>query len=257
MNYRYVELGTVTTMGLEEEKHLMANIQLMKITYLEQLLNPHVTKMFGLNMFKCVMTFALLLLIILNLLFVLQIYYCSNDIYLAIQYFMLITSNFTTISKMYYTLRYSGNIWEFIQLTSVHYLSYKHHNTQILEIGRKQSKSFSTISTILWLGVTISWIIPPIILTNHFIDVKVENNTYHYRLNILNLIFPVKDKYYNDHFLTYYCIESLFSIIWGYCTLTFDIILLSMSITFSYQLRTIGNSFSTFGTEHNKSESTL
>lgn len=230
----------------------------MKITGLYYFLRPHVPKMFDLNIFRSITIILIVKLIITILWLAINIFYYNIDIFQAVQYFMLSVSSFASLSKMYYTVRYSGNIWDCIQLTSIHLLSYKYHNRKILEIGRRKSKSFSTIFTILWLCVGASWLMSPFISTNSFIDVKVGNNiTYRYRLNVLNLIFPVNDKFYNEHFLTYYCIESIMATIWCYFSLTFDITLISMCLTFSYQLRTIENSFRTFGYYRNKSKSKL
>jgi len=257
MCYCYVKLGTKTTMGLENERHLMANTQLMKISGLYQLLSPHSSKIYGLNIFRCIAVVQIIIHIVVEVWVAIHICYYDCDFHQLIQYLMLFIAGFASTSKIYYTFRYSSIIWDCIQMTSVHVLSYKHPNRQILEIGRAKSKSFSTIFTFLWLGVVTSYLLSPIVINNYYNKINIGNSIYDYRLNVLNLIFPVSDKFYNEHFVSYYFFESLLTIIWGHCALVFDSILISMCVTFSYQLRTVAYSYSTFGIVQNQSTGKL
>jgi len=255
--FYYVELGMETTMGFEDEKHVMANTLFMKITGLYQLLSPHGPKIYGLNIFRCIAVVQILTLLIVQLWLIIHICYYDCDFHQVIQYLSLVAPGVTSILKMYYIVRYSSNIWDCIHSTSLHVLSYKNHNRRILEIGRMKSKSFSTFFTFLWLCVVASYLMSSIVLSNYYIKINVGNGFNYYRLNVLNLIFPVNDTFYNEHFLTYYYIESILAIIWGHSTLVFDTILISMCMTFSYQLRTIADSYSTFGFVHNQSTGKL
>jgi len=255
--YCYVKLGTETTVGFENEMHLMANTQLMKISGLYQLLSPHSSKIYGLNIFWCIAVVQIIILITVEVWLVIHICYYDCDFHQLIQYLMMFIAGVASTSKMYYTVQYSSNIWDCIQLTSVHVLSYNHSNRQILEIGRAKSKSFSTIFTFLWLGVVTSYLLSPIVIDNYYNKINIGNSIYNYRLNVLNLIFPVSDKFYNEQFLFYYFFESFISIIWGHCALIFDTIFISMCVTFSYQLRTVADSYSTFGFVHNQSTGKL
>jgi len=237
-------------MGFEDEKHVMANTLFMKITGLYQLLSPRGSKMYGLNIFRCIAVVQILILLIVQLWLIIHICYYDYGIYQVMQYIMFIVVGFASILKIYYMVRCSSNIWDCIQLTSVHVLSYHYHNRRILEIGRMKSKSFSTIFGYLWLGLTASYLLSPFVLNNLYINVNGENVIYYYRFNVLNLIFPVNDKFYNEHFATYFFIEATIGIMWGYSMLVVDTILIPMCITFSYQLKTIGDSYSTFGFVH-------
>ncbi|KAF0758873.1 Odorant receptor [Aphis craccivora] len=66
----------------------------------------------------------------------------------------------------------------------------------------------------------------------------------------MNFVYPATDQFYNDNFMIYYCIEFVFLILWCHSTMNFDVLFLSMNITFKYQLKTIANSFSTFNIAH-------
>jgi len=191
------------------------------------------------------------------ILIVINIYYCLENFPQVIQYFSIFIADINSIIKFYCFIQNSEQIWNCIQLTSIHSLYYEYHNRHILESGRIKSKSLSLIFIILWLVIITLWMISPFIFSNYYIEVNVENTIYYYHNNIMNLYFPANDKFYNENFLTYFCIESIMTICWAYSLLIFDIILMSMCVAFSYQLRTIGNSYSSFGIVHNQSKSKL
>jgi len=102
----------------------------------------------------------------------------------------------------------------------------------------------------MWMNLIISWALAPLFVTNYFLELEVENEIYRYRFNIMNFVFPVTDQFYNDNFMIYYYIEFACLILWCHCTMNFDILLLSMNVTFKYQLKTLANSFSTFNIKH-------
>jgi len=57
----------------------------------------------------------------------------------------------------------------------------------------------------------IFWIFTPLVVKNYYSIVEVENKINHYRLNILmNLIYPVTEKFYNDNFIMFYDIELMY-----------------------------------------------
>eukprot|EP00102_Acyrthosiphon_pisum_P023960 XP_016661170.1 PREDICTED: odorant receptor 46a-like isoform X2 [Acyrthosiphon pisum] len=105
---------------------------------------------------------------------------------------------------------------------------------------------------VLWIVVFIAWILTPFIVQNSYLRVEARNMTYHYRTNILNLVYPAPDKFYNANFIMYYNIELTISIVWAHSTIIFDILLISMCITIEYYLKTIANTFSTLGNVENQ-----
>lgn len=55
----------------------------------------------------------------------------------------------------------------------------------------------------------IFWIFTLLVVKNYYSIVEVENKINHYRLNILmNLIYPVTEKFYNDNFIMFYNIDN-------------------------------------------------
>lgn len=251
ISYRYkgtLQLHTAMKMNSKIEQHLMVNTRLMKITGVYQILCPHVRKVYGFNLFACIIVIHMINLTGAIISFASNLYYCIDDLSQISQYFMVIVAAIATVFKMYVIKQRSETIWNCMQLTSMKFLSYEHHDRRTLETGRTKSKLFSTIFTYLWLGVMASWILAPFVLSEYHMRVKVDNDVYYsYRFNVLNLVFPVSDKFYNKNFLTYYCIESIITVSWGHGVLIFDIILISMCITFTYQLKAIRNSYSTYG----------
>nr|UMT69224.1 odorant receptor 25 [Myzus persicae] len=234
-------IGTIIVS--QNEDNLMINMRLMKKTGFYQLLDSRSLKVFGHNVFKCMSVVQISILLSIAVIFVLNIYYFSDDINTVMMYSMLITSDVLSILKLYYILQNSDTIWNCIQLTSIDDLSYKYHDRRILEEGRLKSKSYSLLIIFMWMYLIISWGMAPLFVTNYFLTVEVNNQIHRYRFNVLNYVFPATDQFYNDNFVFYYCVELLTLVLWGHCTMNFDILLLSMIITFKYQLKTVANSF--------------
>ncbi|XP_022161532.1 uncharacterized protein LOC111027454 [Myzus persicae] len=241
-------IGTIIVS--QNEDNLMINMRLMKKTGFYQLLDSRSLKVFGHNVFKCMSVVQISILLSIAVIFVLNIYYFSDDINTVMMYSMLITSDVLSILKLYYILQNSDTIWNCIQLTSIDDLSYKYHDRRILEEGRLKSKSYSLLIIFMWMYLIISWGMAPLFVTNYFLTVEVNNQIHRYRFNVLNYVFPATDQFYNDNFVFYYCVELLTLVLWGHCTMNFDILLLSMIITFKYQLKTVANSFSSFDFTH-------
>jgi len=236
----------------------MINMRLIKKTGLYQILDSRSPKVFGHNVFKCMSLVQMSILLSTAVIFILNMYYFLDEINTVMMYLMLLTSDVLSILKLYYILQNSDKIWNCIQLTSIDNLSYKYHDKRILEEGRLKSKSYSILIMFMWLNLVLSWALAPLCVTNYFLNAKTKNEIYRYRFNIMNLAFPATDQFYNDNFMIYYCIEFIILTLWGHCTMNFDVLLLSMNITFKDQLKTIANSFSTFNfTQYNDFKSEL
>jgi len=228
----------------------MINTGLMKITGLYHVLDSRSPKIFGHNVFICMSVVQMSSLLLLTVIFPANIYYFSDDINVVMQYLMLFTSDVLSILKLYVTIVNSDTIWNCIQMTSIDNLSYKYYDRRMLRDGQLKSKSYSILIMFMWMSLMLSWGLIPLFVTNYFLEAQVENEIYRYRFNILSLVFPVTDQFYNDNFMIYYYIEFVYLMLWCHCTMNFDILLLSMNITFKYQLKTIANSFSTFNITH-------
>lgn len=210
------------------------------------MLSPHSQKLFGFNItLKCITMIQTSVIVLLVFVYILNIFYCLDDINELMNYFSQVVVCINAIYKMYSIFRHSDTLWSCIQSMSIEYFSYKQHSGRILEIGRTKSKSLAIFCIIWWVVFCIIWIILP--LLNYIRENKVGNeNLRNYQDNVLNLVFPVTVEYYNEHFIPYYILESILTTIWSHCMLIFDIIMISMCIMFSYQLKTIVNSYYTF-----------
>jgi len=224
----------------------MINMRLMKKTGFYQLLDSRSPKAFGHNVFKCTSAAQMSILLSAAVIFVVNMYYFSDDINTVMMYSMLITSDGLSILKLYYMLQSSDTIWNCIQTTSIDDLTYKYHDRRILEEGRSKCTSYSILIMFMWLNLVVSWSLAPLFVTNYFLTAEHKNETYRYRFNIINFAFPATDRFYNDNFTTYYWIEFITLVLWCHCTMNFDVLLLSMNTTFKYQLKTIANSYSAF-----------
>lgn len=229
-----------------KEDSLMIDPQVMKSIGFYQMLSPHTIKLFGFNIFKYLTITYLILHIILLIVYVLNMYHFLDDINELAKYILLISSGTATLFKLFSIIRNSNALWKCIQLTSVDNLSYKYHNKQILESGRKLTKFLTSHFAFWWFMSVVVWNTAPLFIKNYYIRVKVDNEIHLYRYNVLNLVFPVSSEFYNRNFLVYYIIESTITMILGHSILIYDVLTISMCITLKYQLKTIANSYQTF-----------
>lgn len=220
----------------------------MQITGLYQLLNPNSSKLFGYNVFKLSGICQVLYLGLIILMCIVSIYYTVYDFTEVIKYMMLIIATFFALIKMYFIIRNSDALWKCMNFTSLNYLSYRGHQKSILTEAQASSSMVTNTFTLVWMvGITV-WILSPIIISENYLKVKSKDNTYNqYRYNMLNLIFPVTASFYNDNFHIFFFIETLALIFWGYSTMIFDNLVLSMCITIKYQLKMIALSYSELG----------
>lgn len=202
------------------------------------MLNPHSPKVF-----KYVTAVQMSVFVILFLVLALNTYYRLDDVNDVVNYFSLIVACANVMYKTFSVTRHSDALWSCMQLTSVEHLSYTYHRKQIMEIGRAKSKSLATFFAILFAASTCTWIVSPLL---HYARVIHETggieNVGDYQRNVLNLVFPVTVRFYNEHFMCYYLLESMLTVIWNHALLIYDIITISMCIAFSYQMKTIFHS---------------
>lgn len=232
-------------MKLKKDDRLTVNTQLMKMTGLYQMLNPNSVTIFGYNTFKCIAIVEMIIMIIILIALILTTYIFLTDINEVTKYLMFITSNLILFIKLYYVMKHSETIWNSIHFTDINYLSYKYHKRQILEIGWLKSKLLTTIFTCLWLILVACCIFSPFVGEKYYINIKIKNQVYSYRYNVMNLVFQATDQFYNDFFMLYYYVEMTALVIFGHFTLVFDLLVISMCFAYSYKFKTIAYSFNT------------
>jgi len=231
----------------KKTKYIM-NIELMKLTGLYQILNPDTPKSFGWNIFKLGGILGIVYRTLVFMMCNLSIYYSLNDFTEVVKYFMLIIATLFALIKMSFIILNSNALWNFINLTSIDYLTYKGQQKYILIDARNLSISISNIFTLSWIAIILVWILSPILIKDNFINVKSKNDTYsQYRYNMLNLIFPVSAQFYNNNFIVFYFLESIALIVYGYSMMVFDNLVFSVCITITYQLKSIALSYCSLG----------
>ncbi|XP_025413656.1 uncharacterized protein LOC112685845 isoform X1 [Sipha flava] len=240
-------------MKSENDKNLMINMRLMKMIGLYQILSPNSPKILGINIFKYLTIIQLFIIQISAFEFISNIYFCWDNINEVTKYCMYLQSDVIATIQLYYVLKKSNEIWNCIRLTSTSHLAYKYHSRRIFEAGQSKSKSYSVLIMLLWVTLVVSWILVPYMVKNYYIEVNVENVVYRYRFSALNCLYPVTDKFYNEHFIAYYCVESIILMCWGHIRMIFDVLGTSMCITIAFQLKMIANSFSMLNITDNHS----
>lgn len=208
-------------------------------------------KVFGYNVYKCITVIQIVFLCVSLICFLLNAYYCLDNINDMIRYIVMSVGVVVASLKFYCILQNADRLYSCIQLMSIINFSYKYHAKRILEMGRRKSKSLSIVFVTLWICILVAWAMEPLVVRNIFININTENNeTYHYRYNVVNLVFPVTDTFYNRYFYIYYILECMIIININNSLTVFDFLIISLCITLRYQLKTIVNSFSTFSVTH-------
>lgn len=233
----------------EDEKNLMVNVRLMRITGLYQLLMSREPKPYGgLNAFGWMAVAETVWLIMAMCALIPTMVYCMYDENKSAQYVILFVACAMTVFKLYRVMRYRDTIWTCVQTTRMDRLSYGRHRSRVLELGRAKSISMSSVVSTLRFTLLVIWILLPFILWGQFIEVKYDGGrVFLYRINVLNYVFAVDSVSINKYFAVSYLAESITMTVWSHAELTFDVLLISLCIAGSYQLKTVADSFANLG----------
>jgi len=212
----------------------------MKITGIYQLINPHAS----FNVYKV----AAKIEIAIN--FIIILYLCSSSYFYQdntnelMSHFMLVVAVFFATIKILYVSRNSELIWNNMNMTSINFLSYKGHNKEILQIARAKSISTTIIFLILWSSVVVAWSLSPYVVKDVYFNVQFKDEIRRYRYNSFNNVYPISEKFYNEHFIYFYVIEMTQVLFWGHSTIAYDTYVISVCISIVFQLKTIADSYS-------------
>lgn len=176
-----------------------------------------------------------------------NMYYFLEDINEAVRYYTFLTYGLASMLNFYTIIQHSDTLLRCVQLISIDGFSYEYHDRQTLEIGRKKAKFFAKLNNLYWIMSVVFWSLMPLFPKVYYVQVKFENKIYLYRYNLMNFVYPINTKFYNDHFVSFYIFEMILTIIWTYTAMIFDMLIISVCITFSNQLETIVKAFTTFG----------
>lgn len=194
----------------------------------------------------------MLYLILIIGMYLMSIYYSRHEINEIIKYVSILVATLFALIKICLIVRNSDALWEFVNFTSITFLSFSGHQRNILIKAHEISLMISNLFTVSWFVIAVVWIVSPLIVKDNYINVKFKNGTYeNYRYNMLNLIFPVTAKFYNNNFYVFYLIETIVIFLYCYITNIYDFLVITMCINISYQLRTIKTSFNKIGNNHN------
>lgn len=238
-------------MDTDNWKNYIVDLRFMKTIGLYQILNPNTPKKpFGCNVFKLAGALSLIYLTFVNVMCCVSIYYAMGDFAEVVKYTMLLFAISFAFVKLYFVIRKSNSLWEFMCFTRIDFLSYSGHQRDILIDARKESVMFSKIFTLGWSAIILLWILSPLMIQGNVVNVKSKDGTSYsqYRYNTMNLIFPaVTAEFYNDNFRIFYSIEVILILVYGYVMVVFDCLVISMCITMIYQLKMIALSYINLG----------
>lgn len=230
-------------MGKQDENNLITDVRLMKITGLYQLLRSR-----GPNAFRWMAVAETVCLVASILALTASMIHCSDDVDKCAEYLLLMVACAMTVFKLHTVLRYSDVLWACVQTTRTDRLSYGRHRTRYLESGRAESISMSSKITAFRLTIFVLWILSPFVHWGRFTVVKYDGGrTRLYRTNVVNYIFAIDGVSHDEYFAMFYPIETISMIFYCHVELTFDVLLISLCIAGSHQLKTVADSFANLG----------
>ncbi|XP_060877188.1 uncharacterized protein LOC132950023 [Metopolophium dirhodum] len=244
-------------MELQNENSII-NLKFMKITGMYQLIRQSdCLKIFNMNIYKISFIAQILILSISTIMNLYSIYSCINDVNQIFHYSVMIFATNFAIYKYYFIIKNAKTIWNFAHMMSTNFLCYKDHTKEMYKVARTRCSTITLISLALWSSNVLYWSLSPILSNNSYLKVKFEDGVYNYRLNVLGLVYPVTDTFYNKYFHVFYIIETVWLILWGNIMWVFDILMISVCISIEYQLKTISESYSSLGLKHNELTSNI
>lgn len=215
----------------------------MKITGFYHLISPGAPKYFGFNIYKVTAAIEVMTgVFAITMLFLSSYYYLDNTNELM-SHFMLVVAIFFSSLKIFWVSRNSETIWNNMDMTCIHFLSYTGHKKEILKNARAKSILTTILFVILWSTVTVAWSISPFFVKDVYLNVKFKDETRRFRYNSLNYVYPISEEFYNEHFLYFYVVEMLSVVFWGHGTVAYDTFVISICITIAFQLKTIAVSY--------------
>lgn len=241
-------------MELQNEQSII-NLQFMKITGFYQLLMlSNSLKLIKINIYKTTFIVQILILSVTTIMGFYSIYACRNNVNQVIHYIIIIYAIYFAICKYYFIIKNEKTIWNCMRMMSVNFLSFNDHTKKMYKIARTRSSTMILISLGLWSSTVLFWSLSALFSNNSYLKVKFRDGEYNYRSNALGLVVPVTDTFYNKYFHVFCITETVFLIFWGQMMWVFDILIISVCISIEYQLKTIANSYSSLGHNHNESK---
>lgn len=237
-----------------DDKKQIFNLLLAKSLGVYQMLDPNTEKYLGRhNVYRCVF----IMLVFYNCLismtaFLNGLYYWSNHTMESIFYFGMGLNILYISYKMCLLLNNSKEIWDCLSITQYDFMTYGHRDRRILDFWRKRSIGITYIITIILFLFTCFYVMYPLIFSGRFVVMKNhDGSSSNYRLNVLNLCSFIPEQTYNTHYNVFYIIETVSCVFSIFCSLAFDLNLMTLCLAITCQLEMIFSAFKSV--THNES----
>lgn len=245
-------------MASEKEERFMFNTGTPKLIGFYRMASSHASRAFGVDFYRSLFTVQLTIMFVFICVLAVHVVYARNDVNNATHYLIIVVPYTLSAAQLHCVYANSDRIWNCVRLTSSDNLAYGRHDGRILGAGKTRSKFYSLFFVVSWIAASSGWWLSPFAANSFYFEMAAGNGTSRrYRFNVLNLVLPVTDKFYNDHYAYYYAIECLSTMVSSHGTLLFETLLIMMGVTIAYQLKTIANSYGHFTVAHAPSISRL
>lgn len=145
------------------------------------------------------------------------------------------------------TFRFNAEkVWKSFDVTRIDFLSARYCRKYVLVLWKYCGTSNIISSCFILVGIfdVIIWCMFPFMFTSDSLDIAD-----HCKENILNLLFPVTTRFYNDYYQIFYVIETLIIIQTFYFFSIFIVYFLSFSFVFIAQYEIIALAYGDVGYE--------
>lgn len=236
-------------MDLKKEEQYIVNLKLEKLLGIYQLLDSSKSpKIFGRNVYHIGIVIVGLYMFPLSMWNMIGVYRLTNDV-IAMTFYIGCMGNFIfACFKIANILYYSSDIWRCIDITSFHFTSYLHYDSNVFKNWRKRSIQVSYVYNIVATICVTLWIFSPFLLRNTVVKIRRLDGSYSInRMNVYNMFLMVSEDTYNKHFDKFLFLEIIISLCFLYFTMIFDNIIIIMCIALSSQLDTINDGIRSLG----------
>lgn len=232
-------------MNHNDGQNSIFNTLILEYTGLFNMLNPHSPKFHNINFFKLAAKFQLVILTSILFMLFISLYYSLNNFHLFFAYIFLCVAFFDMALNHYYLIKYSEEIWDFMRITNIHFLSTEIPKKETFKAERLKYKIATIITVILSSIICTSWLFSPLFRRENKMIIHFRNNvTQNYRFTPINLMLPITDEFYNQHYELFYTFDAIGIIFICHVSVLFDLTVITMCINIECRLKFIGNSYS-------------
>lgn len=235
-------------MDSKNMKLFVFNLKIIRLTGLYQILNSYSKNVYGINLYRTIVTIIIALLFMVSLISSIGLYYTMNDT-TSLTYNLGCIGNLMFSSyKMINILYYSNDIWLLFETKNMNAMSNLQYNKNLYRNWKKHTHIAIIGYIIISVIPLYIWCLSPYIFNNTTVNIRNLDGKYSkYKLNCLNIFVIVAVDTYNTNFGIFYSIEVISLFAFYYFSIIFDSLAIYICFSLSYQLESIYDRIKSLG----------